>query len=299
MAASEVAHPGRIGSGSSPRARSRSFAFNRWALLALPPFVFLCIVFAYPLYDILAKSFTDSGGGLSNYREFFSSDIYVQALVRTFTVSGISTAVCILLGYPYAYLMTRVSPAWRNVLIFCVLVPFWTSLLVRTYAWTVILQDTGVINQVLQGIGITHEPVHLIRTTTGVVIGMSQILLPFMVLPLYANLRTIDSRYMRAAGNLGATPFAAFRSVYLPLSLPGLAAGSLIVFIYALGFYITPAFLGSPSDAVLSQLIVMQVSQLLDFGFGAAMAGVLLAVTLILIALLARATRADAAYRQS
>ncbi|HEX5146821.1 MAG TPA: ABC transporter permease [Conexibacter sp.] len=297
MAAAEVTRPTEFRSGSSHRARSRGFSFDRWALVALPPFVFLCIFFAYPLYKILEQSVTENGGGLSNYRAFFGSAIYVQALVRTFVVAGISTAVCIVLGYPYAYLMTRVSPRWRNVLIFCVLVPFWTSLLVRTYAWTVILQDTGVINRALQGLGIVDQPVHLIRTTTGVVIGMSQILLPFMVLPLFANMRTIDSRYMRAAGNLGATPFQAFRSVYLPLSLPGLAAGSLIVFIYALGFYITPAFLGSPSDAVLSQLIVMQVSQLLDFGFGAAMGGVLLALTLILIAFLARATRVDAAYK--
>jgi ABC-type spermidine/putrescine transport system permease subunit I len=187
----------------------------------------------------------------------------------------------------------------RRVLIFFVLVPFWTSLLVRTYGWTVILQDTGVINKTLQSLGLIDEPIHLIRTTPGVVIGMSQVLLPFMVLPLYANLRTIDPSLMRAAANLGARPVSAFRRVYLPLSLPGLAAGSLIVFIYALGFYITPALLGGPSETMLSQLVVQQVSQLLDFPYGAAMGGILLIVTLVIVGLLARVIRSDAAYGQA
>jgi putative spermidine/putrescine transport system permease protein len=279
------------GAGSRALLGSRRLSANGWAWFALPPLVFLAVVFAYPLYTIIQQSFTQPELGIGNYERFFGTDVYVQVLIRTLVTSVLVTVICLLLGYPYAYLMTRVGPAARRMLIFFVLVPLWTSLLVRTYAWTVILQDTGLVNQVLQGLGITDRPVHLIRTTTGVVIGMSQILLPFMVLPLYASLRTIDPSYMRAAANLGARPWRAFMRIYLPLSLPGVGAGSLIVFIYALGFYITPALLGSPKDALLSQIIVTQVSQLLDFGFGSAMAGVLLIVTLVLVAVLARIVR--------
>jgi putative spermidine/putrescine transport system permease protein len=277
---------------------SRAVLANRWALLALPPFLYLCVVFAYPLYTILEQSFTEPTAGFGNYEKFFSTGVYTEALVRTITTAGLVTAICLVLGYPYAFLMTVVGGTWRRVLVFFVLVPLWTSLLVRTYAWTVLLQDTGVINRALIGVGIIDQPLHLIRTTTGVVIGMSQVLLPFMVLPLYANMRGIDPAYMRAAANLGARPVNAFRRVYLPMSLPGVAAGSLIVFIYALGFYITPALLGSPQNALLSQLIVTQVSQLLDFGAGSAMAGILLAVTLLLVAVLSRFIRPDEGYRQ-
>jgi putative spermidine/putrescine transport system permease protein len=284
--------------GSRALLGSRRVAVNGWAWLALPPFVFLCVVFAYPLYTIIQQSFTEPTAGFGNYEKFFGTGVYVQVLIRTLVTSVLVTVICLLLGYPYAYLMTRVRPSVRRMLIFFVLVPLWTSLLVRTYAWTVILQDTGIINQVLMGLGIVDRPVHLIRTTTGVVIGMSQILLPFMVLPLYAQLRSIDGSFMRAAANLGARPSVAFLRIYLPLSLPGVAAGSLIVFIYALGFYITPALLGSPRQALLSQIIVTQVSQLLDFGFGSAMAGVLLMVTLLLVALLARVVRPAAVFER-
>jgi putative spermidine/putrescine transport system permease protein len=282
--------------GARPRRAVRAFSANRWALLALPPALFLCVAFAYPLYVIVEKSFTEPTTGFGNYTKFFETGVYVDVLVRTLTTSVMVTGVCLVLGYPYAYLMTQVGPTWRRLLIFFVLVPLWTSLLVRTFAWTVILQDTGVINQILLDLGIVSEPVHLIRTTTGVVIGTSQVLLPFFVLPLYANLRTIDPSLMRAASNLGARPLNAFWRVYLPLSLPGVTAGGLIVFIYALGFYVTPALLGSPGNALLSQLIVNQISQLLDFGFGSAMAGILLAVTLILVGLLSRIIRTDTGY---
>ena len=283
---------------SAPRGRlaTRLPHANRWALLALPPALFLCVSFAYPLYSIIEQSFTEPTTGFGNYTKFFSTGVYVHVLVRTLTTSLLITAICIVLGYPYAYLMTQVGPRWRRVLIFFVLVPLWTSLLVRTFAWTVILQDTGVINQVLLKLHLVSNPVHLIRTTPGVVIGASQVLLPFLVLPLYANLRTIDPSYMQAASNLGARPAKAFWKVYLPLSLPGLTAGALIVFIYALGFYITPALLGSPSNALLSQLIVNQISQLLDFGYGSAMAGILLAVTLLLLGVLSRVARTDSGY---
>lgn len=285
--------------GSRLRAGSRHFSFNRWALLVLPPLLFICVLFGYPLYTILARSFTDPALGIENYRHFFEVGVYVETLVRTLQTAALVTLVCLLLGYPYAYLMSQVGSAWLKVMIFLVLVPFWTSLLVRTYAWTVLLRDTGVINEALMDLGLIDEPLRLIRSTTGVVIGMSQILLPFMVLPLFANMRTIDPALMRAASNLGASGFAAFRRIYLPLTLPGIGAGCLIVFIYSLGFYITPALLGDAQNAMLSELIVDQVSQLFNWGLGSAMAAVLLVVTLALLAVLARFVRSDMVYRQT
>jgi putative spermidine/putrescine transport system permease protein len=282
--------------GFRSRIGGRGFSFNRWALLTLPPLVFLGVVFAYPLYTILQQSVTEPSFGLGNYSKFFGTGVYVKVLVRTLTTSMLVTAICLALGYPYAYLMAIVPQRVAGILLIFVLVPFWSSLLVRTFAWEVILRDTGLINSTLRGLGLIDQPLPLIRNTFAVILGMTQILLPFMVLPLYANLRTIDESFMRAAANLGARPAIAFARVYLPLSLPGIAAGSLIVFIYALGFYITPALLGSPSDALLSQLVVTQISQLLDFGFGSAMAGVLLIVTLVLVGLLSRVARVETGY---
>jgi putative spermidine/putrescine transport system permease protein len=278
-------------------ARSRGFSFNRWALLVLPPLVFVGVLFAYPLGSILARSFTDPSVGIENYRRFVEADVYVRTLFTTLKTSALVAGICLLIAYPYAYLMTQVRPIWRNVLIFLVLVPFWTSLLVRTYAWTVLLQDSGLINETLMQLGIIDQPISLIRTTTGVVIGMAHILLPFMVLPLYANMRSIDPALMRAASNLGASGFSAFRRVYFPLTLPGVAAGALIVFIYALGFYITPALLGSPQNAMLSELIVLQVSQLFNWGLAATMAAVLLGATLVLLLILSRFLRTERIYR--
>jgi putative spermidine/putrescine transport system permease protein len=272
---------------------------SRWGLLAVPPLLFLGVLFAYPLAAILARSFTDPSLGIANYQHFFEADVYVRTLFTTLKTSALVAGICLLIGYPYAYLMAQVGPAWRRILIFLVLVPFWTSLLVRTYAWTVLLQDSGLVNRALMRIGVIDEPLSLIRTTTGVVIGMSHILLPFVVLPLYANMRTIDPSLMRAAANLGASGAAAFRRVYLPLTMPGIAAGFLIVFIYALGFYITPALLGSPQNAMLSELIVLQVSQLFNWGLGATMAAVLLAATLLLLAILSRFLRSEIIYRPS
>jgi putative spermidine/putrescine transport system permease protein len=267
---------------------------DKWALLVLPALALLLVVFVYPVFDILRRSFTEPSAGLENYRTFFDTPAYVTILRRTFSTAAIVTAVCLALGYPYAYLMTVVRPRWRLVLLAVVLVPFWTSLMVRTYAWIVLLQDTGVVNDVLASLGIGR--LSLIRNTLGVTIGMTQILLPFMVLPLYSTMQGIDRRLLQAAEGLGAPPRTAFLRVYVPLSLPGVSAGVTLVFILALGFYVTPALLGSPQNALLSQLVVQQVSQLLNFGSGGAMAAILLVATLILFVLLSRVIRPGRAF---
>ena len=269
-----------------PKAVTR--AVNKWAWFTAPVIVFLAIFFVYPLLEIFKRSVTDPTLGLRNYTEFFGAEVYVEVLLNTLKMAVVVTVVCLLLAYPYAYLMNRVSQRIAGLMLVAVLIPFWTSILVRTYAWTVILQDTGIINSILLGIGIIDEPLTLMRNFLGVVIGMVHILLPFMVLPLYAVMRRIDMDYMRAAANLGASPFEAFWRVFLPLSLPGVFAGVLLVFVIALGFYITPALLGSPKNIMLSELVVQQVQQLFNWGMGSAMAFILLIVTLIILAATSR-----------
>jgi putative spermidine/putrescine transport system permease protein len=270
------------------RPKALTSAVNKWAWFTSPVIFFLAIFFVYPLLEVFRRSVADPTLSLRNYTEFFGTEVYVEVLLNTLKMAVIVTVVCLLLAYPYAYLMNKVSQHIAGLMLVAVLVPFWTSILVRTYAWTVILQDTGIINSILLGIGIIDEPLTLMRNFLGVVIGMVHILLPFMVLPLYAVMRRIDIDYMRAAANLGASPFEAFWRVFLPLSLPGVFAGVLLVFVIALGFYITPALLGSPENIMLSELVVQQVQQLFDWGMGSAMAFILLIVTLIILAATSR-----------
>ena len=261
---------------------------NRWALLTLPVLAFLLVAFLVPLVVIGTRSVTDfparvEPGLIANYQRFFAGEANVRVLANTFWIAGLSTIVCVAIGYPYAYLMSIVPTRAAGLLTIAVLVPFWSSLLVRTYAWQVLLRDTGVINSTLLDLGLIAEPLPLIRTLLGVLLGMTQILLPFMVLPVYAVMRRIDPEYTKAAANLGASPTRAFLHVFLPLSLPGVVAGALLVFVLALGFYITPALLGSPKETMLSEFIVIQVQQRLDWGLGGAMAIVLMAITMLVL----------------
>lgn len=280
---------------SGRRPRGGGPIVNRWALLAVPPIAFLVAFFLIPLVVVSLRSVTDfpspTGDALANYGRFFASAANLRVLGNTFWVAVLSTVVCLALGYPYAYLMNIVRPRVAGLLLIAVLLPFWSSLLVRTYAWQVILRDTGIINTFLLDARVIEEPIPLIRTTLGVMLGMSQILLPFMVLPIYAVMRRIDPEYTKAAANLGAPPFAAFRRVFLPLSLPGVLAGSLLVFVLALGFYITPALLGSPKDTMISQFIANAVQQRLDWGIGSTMAVILMGVTLVVLFVASRFIR--------
>ena len=269
---------------------------NRWAALAIPVLIFLLVCFLAPLVIMAVRSVTDlptgsEGDPLANFRRFFGGEANLRVLGNTFWIAGVSTLACLAIGYPYAYLMRLATPRWAGLLLIAVLVPFWSSLLVRTYAWQVILRDTGLINSTLQGWGLISEPLDLYQTTTGVLLGMTQVLLPFMVLPLFTTMARIDPELTKAAANLGASPTRAFLRVFVPLSIPGVLAGSLLVFVLALGFYITPALLGSPKDTMLSAFIATRVQQQLDWGLASAMALVLVAVTLIVLFLASRVIR--------
>ncbi|NGO65774.1 ABC transporter permease [Rhizobium daejeonense] len=253
--------------------------------LAAPAVLVLVAALAYPLSIVVWRSFVDPAPGIENYVWFFQSAVNRTVLQRTFVVAAWVTLVSLICAYPYAYAMTIVGKNLRLVLILCVLVPFWLSGVVRTLAWVILLQDSGVINSFLRNLGLS--PVKLIRTLPGVIIGMTQVLLPFMILPIYSVMKGIDTRLLQAARSLGAKPWKAFLQIYVPLSLPGVYAGAIIVFILSLGFYITPALLGGPRSTMLSSLVQNQVLSLLNWGRGGAMGVVLLVATFVLLAIAA------------
>ncbi|MGA8978555.1 MAG: ABC transporter permease [Pedococcus sp.] len=274
---------------SDQRATARRRVVRGPAGFVLPALALLLVVMVWPVLQLLYRSFMTPSFSLEKYQRLLTDGVSVTILTRTIVMSLIVTVVTLLLAYPYAYAMTKVSPRARAVLMALVLLPFWTSLMARTFAWLVLLQDTGVVNSLLSAIGV--GPLSLIRNTTGVTIGMTQVLLPFMVLPLYATMSKIDVRLMTAAVSLGAPMRVAFRRVYLPLSMPGVVAGITLVFIMSLGFYITPQILGSPRQAMISQLIATKIDRLLDFGAAGALSAVLIVITLILLALMSRVVK--------
>lgn len=267
-------------------ASSKRAHINSWALLAVPGIVMLAVFFILPLGLMLARSLTDPSP--VNYLIFTTSGIYVRVLLNTVLVSVACTVVCLVLGYPYAYAMHRAGPGLSLVLTVAIVLPFWSSALVRSYAWLVLLRETGVVNSLLLNAGLIATPFKVVRTETAVIIGMCHILLPFMVFPIYAAMRRIDPSLLPAAAGLGARPFRAMRKVFVPLSLPGVYAGCLIVFVVALGFYVVPALLGGPRSLMFSELIVSKVYEELEFGVGAAMAITLAATTLASLALVSR-----------
>ncbi|CAG7610258.1 ABC transporter permease [Leucobacter soli] len=268
-----------------PRPRRR---LDGWALASLPGLAFLGVFFVWPLIQVLMKSLGDPL--LANYSAFFSSSGYVAILGQTFQIAAMVTVSCALLGYPYAYLMSRVGSLARIVLIGVVLLPVWTSFLVRSVALQTWLQDTGVINTVLQSLGLIDAPLPLIRNTFGVTVGMTQILLPFMILPLFSVMLRVRPELIPAARSLGATPVQAFFRVFLPQTFPGLMSGGLLVFVTALGFFIVPAILGGTDGSMLSKLIVDLIGRN-QLGLAAAMATVLLAITALLLGLGSRFVR--------
>lgn len=271
-----------------PLRLSRLMRFDGWGALVLPLLVFLVLVFGLPLVVMLSRSLTDPSLGLQNYHDVFANAVYLRVLGNTFLVAVIVTVVTLTLAYPYAYLMTLVGPVWRMVMLGLVLVPFWTSILVRSFALVLFLRDTGAFNATLQTLGVIDQPIPLIRTLTGVVFGMVQVALPFAVLPIFATMQGIDRRLLQAAESLGDRPGGAFWRIFVPLSAPGVAAAVLLTFIQALGYYITPALLGGPKNTMVGELIVQQVSTVLRFGFAAALATLLLVTTFLLLVVASR-----------
>ncbi len=257
---------------------------DRYAWLLLPAGLLILVLFAYPVFWLLVRSFSDPTWGLQNYQTVLEKTIYLKVLWNTVAIAGATTIGALVLGYPMAYSMVHSPPLVRKLLIFVVLIPFWTSILVRTFAWMVLLQPKGIVNDLLIGIGLIDTPAKFMFNRTGVLIGMIQIMLPFMVFPLYSVMSRIDHSYVQAAANLGARPVKSFVRVYLPLSMPGVITGSMLVFIIALGYFITPALLGGRKDVMIAQLIQQQISDFGNWALASALAVILLVGTGLIFA---------------
>jgi len=251
-------------------------------LLVAPLAAYMLAFYALPLVSMLLRSVADPTWTLENYRRLGGDTVFLQVFFTTLRTALIVTLGTLLLGYPVAFALMRLRHSAAAVVLAVVLLPFWTSVLVRSYAWMVLLGRHGLINELLLSAGIIDTPLRLLNTPFAVHIAMIHILLPYMILPIASVLRGIDAALLRAAAGLGASPRGVFWQVVLPLSVPGAAAGVLLVFVLSLGFYITPALVGGPRDLMLSMLIAQQVD-LLNWSYAACLSVALLAMTLLLI----------------
>ncbi|MDJ0611368.1 MAG: ABC transporter permease [Kiloniellales bacterium] len=270
---------------------------ERMALFGLcsPALILVMVVMVVPVGWLFYVSFLADDGSftLEHYQRMVESKSYARIFRNTFEVSILTTLVCILIGYPLAYFMSQLPRRAAALCMLTVLLPFWTSLLVRTYAWLVLLQRKGLINNWAIELGLWDEPIKLVHNLNGTLIGMVHIMLPFLILPVYGAMRAIDKDYVKAAANLGAGPTQAFWRVFFPLSLPGLFAGGLIVFVLCLGFFVTPAVLGGGKVIMVAMRISTNIELFFNWGAASALGVVLLVLTLIILYLAARLLRFD------
>lgn len=263
--------------------------------LSLPALIAVLVVIVIPVGWLFSLSFLDGSGQLSlvNYQKMIEYKSYARVFKTTFNVSILTTLLCILIGYPLAYFLSQIPRRYVGFFMLTVLLPFWTSLLVRTYAWLVMLQRNGLINNFAIDLGLWDTPLKLAHNLNGTLIGMVHIMLPFLILPLYAAMRRIDPHALQAAANLGATPVQAFWQIFVPLSLPGVVAGSLIVFVLCLGFYVTPAVLGGGRVILVSMQITAILEDQFNWGAASALGVVLLVLTFAALFLASRFLKLD------
>ncbi len=265
---------------------------DKWAD---PVFVSVLRQQAGPLTDFYLLTAVDlarnTAGGLQGVPH--DQAVFVDLYGRTLLISFSVTILCLLIGYPVAAMMASASPSMANLLLMLVLVPFWTSLLVRSTAWVILLQNEGVVNKVLIALGLISEPLSLVFNRTGVLIAMVHVLLPYMILPLYSVMKSISPVHLRAAASLGATPLTAFRTVYLPLTAPGVAAGATLVFVLSIGFYVTPALVGGPADQMIGYFIAYFTNSAVNWGLAASLGTLLLLMVALIYAALGRLVGLD------
>jgi putative spermidine/putrescine transport system permease protein len=258
--------------------RSRNFA------LTVPALLLLVVFFILPVVALLLRSVMEPELGLDNYRALLGSTTYLKIFLNTFSVSALVTVVTLAIGFPVAWALAIMPSRWASIVFAILLLSMWTNLLTRTYAWMVLLQRTGVINKTLMGLGLISEPLPLVNNLVGVTIGMTYIMLPFIILPLYGVIRKIDPAILQAAALCGATRWQALTRILIPLATPGMVSGALMVFVMSLGYFVTPALLGGTANMMLAELIAQFVQSLVNWGMGGAAALVLLVVTLTLYA---------------
>ena len=283
----------------APNARGlrRDEVRERLALFGLgaPAIALVIVTMVLPVAWLFGLSFLADDGSLSlmHYRRLIEQPSYARIFITTFKVSLLTTGICILLGYPLAYVLSQLPRRTANLCLIAVLLPFWTSLLVRTYSWLVLLQRQGLINKWGMQLGMWDEPLALVHNLGGTLVGMVHIMLPFLVLPVLGTMRSIDQDYLKAAANLGASPTRTFWTVFFPLSLPGLLAGALIVFIICLGFYVTPAVLGGGKVIMVSSQIANDIELFFNWGAASALGVVLLVLTLLFLYAASRLLRLE------
>ncbi|MEQ8603593.1 MAG: ABC transporter permease subunit [Marivibrio sp.] len=262
--------------GAGRLARLRARLLNPRTVILLPPYVWLLLFFLAPFAIVLKLSISEAAiamppylpifewaeglipkftGTLYNFTFLFTDDLYIVAYLNSIKIAAISTFVCLLIGYPMAYGIARAPGAWRNALLMLVILPFWTSFLIRVYAWIGILKNNGILNNLLISLGIIDQPIQMLHNDFSVYVGIVYSYLPFMILPLYANLAKMDESLLEAAADLGCRPWKAFWSVTLPLSLPGIVAGSMLVFIPAVGEFVIPELLGGPDTLMIGRIL--------------------------------------------
>jgi putative spermidine/putrescine transport system permease protein len=257
-------------------------------LLASPAVLVIVALVVLPVGWLMGQSFYDGGFTLEHYRRIFSEEIYWRSFLLTFRIALLVTVLTLLLGYPVAYAAAHAKRPWDVLILAFVILPFWTSVLVRAYAWLVLLQRTGVTNQILDRLGLITEPLALVHNELGTVIATVHILLPFMVLPLYSTMQKIPRELMLAGASLGGGPLHSFRRIFLPLSLPGVVAGMTLVFVLCLGFYITPELLGGGRTIMISMVVSRNVELYNQWGAASAIGVVLLVCVLAIFMLVGR-----------
>ena len=274
-------------------AEMRSFIGKHGLKLLLTISVtFLLVFMILPILDMFTKSVVDDNGFTWSYfKEFFSKSLYAKILLNTIRLSLIVGLVTIVLGYPVAYLMNRVGPVLRCIIMGCVQIPFWTSLLVRTYSWIAILQNQGVVNVVLQKLGIIKQPIQLLYNDAGVIIVMTYIMLPYMIFSISSVMGQIDKNVIIASRSLGAGKTMTFFRIFLPLSLPGIMSGFFIVFLNTMGYYIVPALVGGQKSQMFSQTIQNELSGVLNWNFASAISIILVMVTMMIVLVSKAATK--------
>jgi putative spermidine/putrescine transport system permease protein len=269
---------------AAPRATDRyAFALGPFAL-TLPALMLLTLLFVLPLGRLFALSF--EGGDFGWYEKALTGGLYTTILFRTFEIAAIVTLCCLVIGYPVAFLLATTTPGWRAIGFAFVMLPLWTSVLVRTYAWMVLLGRNGIINRILIDSGLMEQPLPMLNSKMAVILGMVHVMLPFMILPIYSAVTRIDPDLPKAARGLGASALRIVTTIYLPLTLRGIVAGVTLVFVVSLGFYITPALLGGGKVLMFAMVIEQQVREFLAWNFAGALSVILLAVTLFVFWLL-------------
>ena len=264
---------------------------SKWPWFAVTPMIFVSLlVFVIPVFSFLFISFGDSFDTLSfvNYKKIIETPIYKQIIFNTFNIAFLVTVTSIIFSYPIVYLLVNASERLRKFILILVLLPFWTSALVRTTAWIVILQRNGILNEILLFSGLINEPISFIYNFSGVLIGMTHVLMPFVIFPLYASYKNIDASLIEAAESLGSRSLQTIKYLILPLTMPGVIAGAIIVFMSAIGYYITPALMGGPKQTMIAMLIENNINRTLNWELAAALSAVLLIFTLTLFVIFQR-----------